>query len=138
MSARLTDVDRSERKVKEADLQSQITDLAEIHGWSWVHWRPLLNRRGFYEVPFRGPLGKGWPDLTMVRVRDRRMIFAELKRQTEHPSADQVAVLAFLAQLSAPAIEPLGLPACRVEAYLWRPSDLRDPIEDSVIGRALR
>jgi hypothetical protein len=57
-----------------------------------------------------GPLGKGWPDLTLVRIRDRRLVFAELKRDGAKATADQAAVLA-----------ALGTAA---ECHVWRPADL--------------
>lgn len=149
MSGRLTDLERDERALSERAFQGQVTGLAEALGWSWAHWRPLQNRRGMWQVPVEGSLGRGWPDLTLLRVRDRRLVFAELKRELERPSADQAAVLAGLGELvlevkcgEVPLAHLDGerrsccFPA--VEVYLWRPSDLRDPIEDSVIGRILR
>lgn len=56
---------------------------------------------------------EGFPDLVMLR--GRRLIFAELKREKEHPTAEQHEWLASLQQGG-------------FEAYLWRPSDL-DEIE---------
>lgn len=130
---RLTAEDRVLRSVAERDFQRQVCDLAELLGWSWCHWRPLRNSRGIWQVPVEGPLGKGWPDLTLVRARDRRLIFAELKREAEDPKPDQVAVLEILSELAyGVVIDP------KIEVYVWRPSDLRDPIEASVIGRILR
>lgn len=139
-AARLSPVERAERAVKERDFQAQVTALAELYGWAWCHWRPLINRRGFYQVPVEGPLGAGWPDLTLLRVRDRRLIFAELKRELTQPTAAQVAVLAALGELAPTqlGIDPAAVVMARVEAYLWRPSDLRDPIEESTIARILR
>lgn len=151
VATRLTDQERRDRALSERDFQRQVTDLATALGWSYAHWRALQNRRGMWQVPVEGPLGKGWVDLTLLRVRDRRLIFAELKRELEHPTADQAAVLAALGALdhcpsgmhgTGPAswTEGLAAPAgapC-VATYVWRPSDLRDPIEDSVIGRVLR
>lgn len=119
---RLTAEERALRSLTERDFQRQVTGLAEVLGWSWCHWRALRNGRGIWQVPVEGPLGKGWPDLTLLRVRDRRLIFAELKRETEDPTADQVAVLAALEELREMSTDaaPLG----RVEVHLWRPSDL--------------
>jgi hypothetical protein len=135
VGTRLTDLERHERSVSERDLHFQVTGLATALGWAWCHWRPLQNRRGFWRTPVEGPLGQGWPDLTLLRVRDRRLIFAELKRELEQPTADQAAVLAALGELVDGGVWPH---APQLEVYLWRPSDLRDPIEDSVIGRILR
>ena len=122
---RLTDVERRERALSERDFQRQVTDLATALGWTWCHWRPLRNGRGFWQVPVEGPLGEGWPDLTMVRERDQRFLVAELKRELEHPSAAQVAVLR--------SLERVG-----IRTNVWRPSDLRDPIETSRIYEVLR
>jgi hypothetical protein len=143
---RLTDVERAERAMSERDFQRQVTDLAELLGWMWCHWRALRNGRGIWQVPVEGPLGKGWPDLTLVRARDRRLIFAELKRELEHLSPDQVDVINALRELDVPrgrdaasalVMAPFQL-APRIDVAVWRPSDLRDPIETSRIYEVLR
>jgi hypothetical protein len=122
---RLTAEERELRSVAERDFQRQVTDLAELLGWTWCHWRALRNGRGIWQVPVEGPLGKGWPDLTLVRERDGRLIFAELKRWDQDPTPEQVAVLDLL--------EGLGR-----ECHVWRPSDLGDPVDSSAIYEALR
>ena len=121
----LTDAERRYRAVKEADFQEQVTGLAVVLGWSWCHWRALRNGRGIWQVPVEGPLGKGFPDLTLVRARDRRLVLAELKREDQDPSPDQVLVLELLRSAG-------------VEAHLWRPSDLSDPIDLSRVYEVLR
>jgi hypothetical protein len=135
---RLTDVERAERTVSGAALQQQIADLAVLLGWEWCHWRALRDRRGIYKVPVEGTIGKGWPDMTLVRTRDRRLVFAEIKRELEATSPDQDRVLDVLRTLELdPAPDgPAMLP--RIEVYVWRPSDLRDPIESSRIYEVLR
>lgn len=141
---RLTDQERRDRAVTEADFQRQVTDLATALGWAWAHWRPLQNRRGMWQVPVEGPLGAGWPDLTLVRVRDRRLLFVELKRELGTVSADQAAVLAALGELVfnrysiAPAMAFGVLAIPQVQVVVWRPSMLRDPIETSPIYALLR
>jgi len=132
VSTRLTDVERRERALSEADFQRQVTDLATALGWSWAHFRALQNRRGMWQVPVEGPLGVGWPDLVLLRVRDRRLVFAELKRELGQATASQAATLAGLGELSN------GLGGSMLEAHLWRPSDLREPIETSAIYAVLR
>lgn len=137
---RLTDEERRWRTVKEAELQRQITDLASVLGWSWVHFRAGMRANGRWEVAVEGPLGKGWPDLVLVRERDRRLIFAELKRELEQPTEDQVAVLGLLTQLQywvhrsvdGQEVGP------RTEVFVWRPSDLAEPIVTSRIYEVLR
>lgn len=78
-----------------------------------------------------GPLGKGFPDLVLVRARDRRLIFAELKRDGEYPTPDQARVLTLLSsveQLPVAPLRPVGVrsvrsDAPRIEVYIWRPAD---------------
>jgi hypothetical protein len=103
----------------EADLQRCVTDMAALFGWSHVHFRPAQTRKG-WRVPVEGPLGAGWPDLVLVRVRDRRLLFVELKRELGQVSADQAAVLAALGAVA--------------EAVVWRPSDLTDGRVQAVLA----
>jgi len=94
--------------ITEAEFQQQVTDLAALLGWSWGHFRPAKTQRG-WRVPVSGPLGKGWPDL--VLVRDDRLVFVELKRSGKlAPSPDQAAVLTLLGGAA--------------EAYVWTPDDI--------------
>lgn len=135
---RLTDEERRWRSVKEAELQRQVTDLAELLGWSWVHFRAGMRANGRWQVAVEGPLGKGWPDLVLVRKRDRRLIFAELKRQLEQVSDDQERVLEALGA-TAGGLDLRGLTnGPHVQTFVWRPSDLRDPIETSPVYEVLR
>lgn len=53
----------------------------------------------------------GFPDLVLVNVRQRRIMFRELKREREEPSPAQRMWLA--------ALEAVGM-----DAGWWRPSDL--------------
>ena len=101
--------------MSEQDFQQQVTDLAELYSWSWVHFRPAQTAKG-WRTPVSGPLGKGWPDLILVRARDQRVIFAELKTDAGKATADQAATLAFLTESGA-------------EAHLWRPRDF-DAIQE--------
>jgi hypothetical protein len=136
--SRLTDVERAERKVTEAELQRQVTDLAVLLGWSWMHVVPGMRSKGRWWTATTGPLSH-WPDLTLVRQRDRRLIFAELKRELEVPTMEQQRVLHVLAELAGtPQPTPFPGTWTRVQAFVWRPSDLRDPIETSRIYEVLR
>ena len=90
----------------EADFMRTVTELAELFGWSWVHFRPARTAHG-WRTPVSGPMGTGWPDLLMVR--GKRLIVAELKRDGGKPTPEQVRVL-----------DLLGVAA---EAYVWRPAD---------------
>lgn len=109
-AVRLTEAQRRDRGMNEAGLQGLVTELAEMYGFVWVHFRAGLRANGRWYVPVEGPLGKGWPDLALLSVRTKRLLFVELKRELEHPSADQAAVLAAFATVA--------------ETYVWRPSDL--------------
>jgi hypothetical protein len=124
VSARLTDLERAERAVTGAQLQRLITDLAVIWGWQWCHFRALQNRRGIWQVPVEGPLGTGWPDLFLAHPSQRTILGVEVKRQLEYLTPDQMRVHAVLGLAGLPIVT-------------WRPSDLRDPVDESVAGRIL-
>jgi hypothetical protein len=95
--------------LSERDFMAQVTQLALIRGWSWLHIRPGMTRDS-WRTPISGPLGRGWPDLFLVRVADRRQLAVELKRDGNKATDEQVAVLAIL--------EGAG-----VECHIWRPTD---------------
>lgn len=96
----------------EADLLRAVTDLAAILGWQWVHWRPAQTAHG-WRTPVQGPLGAGFPDLLLVREKDRRIMFVELKADRGKVSPAQVDVA-------------LRLFAAGQDVQVWRPSDLDD------------
>lgn len=89
---------------------AQVTQLAELRGWQWAHFRPAMTAKG-WRTPVSGPLGKGWPDLVLVR-RDR-IIFAELKADRGALTADQERVLRLLDDVD-PSDE-------MVKVHIWRP-----------------
>ena len=66
--------------MSERELQRLVTDALDALGYSWVHIRPGLNRRGHWSTPIAGSLGGGWPDITAVRA-DRGVLFIECKAQ---------------------------------------------------------
>ena len=107
----------------EAQFQRQVTQLAEMLGWQWAHFRPAMRANGRWYTPVSGPLGKGWPDLVMIRSGEtsrgpRRLLFAELKRsKRDQPSPDQARVLDALDDLR------WSSPLAGVETYVWRPED---------------
>jgi hypothetical protein len=95
--------------MSEADLLAQVTELAELYGWQWVHFRPARTVHG-WRTPVSGPLGKGWPDL--ILTRPDRLLAAELKaRGSETP--EQSAALYALARAGA-------------EIRVWTPDDWDD------------
>lgn len=101
-------------KISEDDFQGQVTHLAEILGYGWVHFRKARTKHGWV-TPVSGTLGEGWPDLVLVRKatasRTGRVVFAECKAKKGRASADQKAVVAWLQ-------------AAGQEAYIWWPQDL--------------
>jgi hypothetical protein len=144
---RLTDEQRRDRATSGLDLQRLIVGrkppgLAVIYGWLHVHFRPAKTERG-WRTPGSGELLAGWPDLTLVHVRKRRLIFAELKRELlDDPSPDQVFVLDVLRSLETVGERPLleavngALRATvvpRIEVHVWRPSDLTEGRIEAVL-----
>lgn len=93
-------------RVTEAYFQEQVVELAEVLGWSWVHFRPGRTAHG-WRTPVSGPLGKGFVDLIMLR---ERVIFVELKGDKGKVGPEQAAVIHALQEAGA-------------EAHIWRPAD---------------
>lgn len=90
----------------ESVFQRRVTELAEQHGWEWMH----VGRVGKYAPNgAKGTLGIGWPDLTLLR--GDTLVFAELKAQkAPPPTVSQQLVLARLGETGA-------------GVFVWRPSD---------------
>jgi hypothetical protein len=78
----------------EADLQRLVCDAASALGWHWMHCYPLRTANG-WATPTSGPLGPGWPDLTLAHPRGR-LLAVELKAERGVVSAEQLAVHAVL------------------------------------------
>jgi len=110
--------------ITEDDFMAQVTQLAELLGWQWAHFRPAMTSKG-WRTPVSGSLGKGWPDLVLVRARDRRLIFAELKASKMKPTPEQVRVLELLRSLvvvyGGDRASSASMP--QIEVYLWHPDD---------------
>jgi hypothetical protein len=117
------------KRVSEIDFRRQLVGpngLATMLGWVHMGIRGAMTTKG-WRTPVTGELGKGWPDLVLVRVRDRRLIFAELKADDGHLSADQAAVLDALTAISGVWIDSCVREDARVskvEVHVWRPRDL--------------
>lgn len=93
----------------EAEFQRQVTEVAELLGWSWAHFRPAQTARG-WRTPVSGPLGKGFPDLVLVRPRDHRYMLVELKADKGKLTPDQAEVHRVLISAGVPV-------------HVWRPTD---------------
>lgn len=98
-------------KIEQSESQFQVAvqELASMKGWRWMHIQKALNDRGYWRTPITGQLGKGWPDL--VLVRNGRLIFVELKANGKQPTGIQSEVLGVLTAVPC------------VEVYVWRPVD---------------
>lgn len=105
--------------ISESEWLDQVTQVAAIYGWEWVHFRPARTAHG-WRTPVSGTLGAGWPDL--VLVRPGRVVFAELKTGRNKPSAEQERVLAVLR--SAAGLTDAGV----VRVRTWYPGDLDDVV----------
>lgn len=92
----------------EKQFQRAVTDLADRLGWQWLHVYRTGNADGHWLTPAAGPLGRGWPDL--VLIRRSTVIYAELKAQTGSMTEAQKAVHRILGDVSP-------------HVYVWRPSD---------------
>jgi hypothetical protein len=136
VAGRLTAAERANRQLTELDFQRQLVGtkppgLAVVFGWEHVHFRPAQTKAG-WRTPATGSMALGWPDLVLLRVRDRRLIFAELKRETaSDPAGDQARVLELLraiaGETNGQAYPHGGYPGPpRMEVHVWRPSDLEE------------
>jgi hypothetical protein len=86
----------------EKEFQKRVTDVARINGWTC------------YSIPdSRFATLSGYPDLTMWRSSDQRLIFAELKREKGRLRPAQDVILEELRNLA---------PRIKAEVYVWRPS----------------
>jgi len=95
-------------------LQDQIIELAEQWlGWQTMHIRPARTKHG-WKTPVQGALGKGWPDLVMLR--GGRIIAAEMKTDKGKVTPEQADVIGLLQ-------------AAGVETYIWRPKYWDDIVE---------
>ena len=95
--------------LSEKDFQCQVTDLAVILGWEWLHFRPARTTAG-WRTPVSGTVAAGWVDL--VLCRPPRLILAELKSDKGKVSEHQERWLTMLGSCVG------------VECFLWRPADL--------------
>ena len=94
MPARLSEQQKRDRALSEADLRSQANEVAEILGWTWMWVGPLRTAHG-WKTPTYGPLGEGWPDTTYFHRRGR-VIFVEFKKEMGHETPAQLEVHAAL------------------------------------------
>jgi hypothetical protein len=125
----------------ETQWRGVVVDLARNYGWRAFYVEQSTReiqtaRRGRVRVRNINVGGQGFPDLVMVRGRDRRLIFAELKREKRptrgahsggsHPiTGEQNEWLTDLNRVADGAAQGSGFPA-PIEVFVWRPSDYND------------
>ena len=106
--------------VSEREFLATIIDIAHMTGWLVSHQRPAWTEKG-YRTAIQGDAGF----VDLVLLRDRHLIFAELKSSKGKLTADQVHWNVMLCDLS--------IWACRTERdetyfpvryYTWRPQDI--------------
>jgi hypothetical protein len=107
--------------VIEAEFRRLIVDpdrgIAPLLGYVHASFRPARTAHG-WRTPVEGQLGPGWPDLTLLRLRDGRLVFAELKgdgsdgKKPGKLTPDEERVLEWLRRCPG------------VEVYVWWPRDL--------------
>jgi hypothetical protein len=114
----------------ETEFQGAVMHLAQLRGWHLPTRNVEIELPGIAfhpRVMYRSE--PGWPDLTLVRRKDRRLLFAELKtdKKTSVLSPRQEQVLDLLR--AACAFEPPvrfrvdGELVPLVQVRVWRPSD---------------
>ena len=110
----------------EAAFMAEVVRLARQLGWgiSSAAWQRECDELAQYAPGEANPLAglvfhprfsvgseAGWPDLTLLRRRDGRALFRELKTDSGRVSPRQAAVLDLLR-------------ACGLDAGVWRPADM--------------
>ena len=112
-------------------LRAEIMKLLRQYGWTCGYGdESELPGLVYHASSAMHQAEKGWPDITAIRRRDRRLIFAELKRENGELSPRQAAILGLLQCLEyEPAAElpssiAIGIDEPSIQVFLWRPSDL--------------
>ena len=100
----------------EAMFQKDVIRLANMYEWLVHHVRP-----GRYGEFYKTDGLPGMPDLVLISLRNRGVIFAELKTARGRLNENQLIVGKALMQNGA-------------EYYVWRPGDMQD-IADRLAGK---
>ena len=79
----------------EREWQQQVTQLAELCGWQWAHWRPAMTKHG-WRTPVSGPIGAGHPDLLLAHPGRHEALLVELKTNAGRVTHEQRTVHAIL------------------------------------------
>jgi hypothetical protein len=105
--------------MSEAELLSNVIELAELFKWRCVHFRPGMNRRGMWSTAMTGTQAAGWPDLILS---SDRLVAVELKSERGTLTPAQQVWLAALTRVG-------------VEVHVWRPEQWSDGTVESILRR---
>ena len=95
------------KRESEADFQRWVIEQAQARGGRVHATRPARTKKG-WRTPIQGD--KGFPDLVPVHPEQKRLIFAEVKRDGDKRTPAQEDWYCWLFQTKA-------------EVYIWRPGD---------------
>lgn len=119
-------IDAAFTEYSEKEFQHEVMELARRGGWTCgAKDEGELGGLTYHSVSVMAQSERGWPDLVLVRRRDRRLIFWELKREAGELSERQVAVMDLLKCLETGPLAPVDRfagPSVRVGVI--RPSDM--------------
>ena len=94
--------------ISEKAFATQVEDLLDMFGWTWVHFRPARTKHG-WTTAMSGT--KGFPDYVAAREihpDEFQRIFFELKKENGKLSSEQEVWVRLL------------------NAYVWRPSQIKE------------
>lgn len=104
------------RDLTEAQWQREVCEVAEMLGWEWAHFR-VSGRPSKAGPPVSGPLGKGHPDLFLIRQRDQRSCYVECKAEKGTLSVEQVRVIG-------------KMRLAGIIVHVWYPKDFNDVVRE--------
>lgn len=125
-------------KMSEEQFARQVIELATVYGWRVFRVENStreITRRSGARVRVRNinATGVGYPDLTLVRAKDRRLLFVELKRDLGprgggihshvQPTDEQLAWMADLRAAATRRDQCGRADHAAFDVHLWRPSD---------------
>ena len=111
-----------DRRMSERTLQSRVVDRAKRRGWKVAHAGKGIAAFDAQGKPvFVTPMAKGWPDLFMVNVAQRRALAMELKKEQGVVEPEQAEWIE--------ALNAVGIPTVVV-----RPSHLRTGVVNVILG----
>lgn len=111
--------------------QAEVMKLARRGGWTCGRDEEAdLGGLTFHAAHVMSASERGWPDLALIRRRDRRLIFAELKAENGELSPRQAAVLDLLRALTPRwPDKPDATIGAFLQVFVWRPSQLAEIAE---------